>query len=100
MNLGLPSTLTKLRSVSAMLAVFVSPERCGSLKNTSTTKNIRKTLRAAIRNTIAVGRCSLITPASDRSPENRQEPYQAAKEPRQIRSALRRKVENFVKVAR
>src|SRR5258708_6101172 len=39
-------------------------------------------------------------PVSDRSPENRQEPYQAAKEPGQIRSALRRKVEDLVKVAR
>src|SRR5260370_37312835 len=39
-------------------------------------------------------------PVSDRSPENRQEPYQAAKEPGQIRSALRRKAEDLVKVAR
>src|SRR5260370_457464 len=38
-------------------------------------------------------------PAGDGSPEDSQEPYQAAKEPGQTRGALRREVEDFVKVA-
>ncbi len=38
-------------------------------------------------------------PVSDRASKDGQEPYQAAKEPGQIRSALRRKAEDFVKVA-
>src|SRR6266852_3254296 len=38
-------------------------------------------------------------PVRDRSPEDSQEPYQAAKEPGQIRGALRREGEDFVKVA-
>ena len=44
MNFGLVSTFPKLASVSPMLATCVSPDCRGSLKSTSTRKNIRNTL--------------------------------------------------------
>src|SRR5215467_9868743 len=46
---ALPTTTQKFLATVAIDGMGASPALCGSLKNSTTTKNIRKTLSAAIR---------------------------------------------------
>src|SRR5260370_9443003 len=57
MNLGFVTTVMKFRPTSARLAACPSPERRGSLKNSSTAKNIKKTLSAETRKTFSTPTC-------------------------------------------
>src|SRR5256885_15058159 len=63
MKRGFVMTVQKLRAVSATLGGGASPLRRGSRKNSSTPKNIKNTLRAAMRKTFSVLTRSLIAPA-------------------------------------
>ena len=57
MNRGFERMVAKFLAAWPRLTVCVSPEYCGSLKNSSTAKNIANTLSAATRKTFSTLKC-------------------------------------------
>ncbi len=64
MNCGFESTVRKFLPTWPRLAASPSSARRGSLKNSSTTKSIRNTLNAAMRNTLSTLPCCCAQEAS------------------------------------